>query len=573
MAQSSYQKFPSLQASFDTVNKKFVDVSIPSGMGKVDLSQSQVSVNILSSIPSGTAANAALPTPPVFEQQYRIKNSAIANGNELVVNADMSPNTQACLVRHAELRSARLGIIESIRNVDLLRNMRNVYLKNAHDQEQERNRTNNATQKEYYTSSGHLEKTAIGSDFSRNRVRGSDLLIDLKDIFNYCNNKCYDTDKNGELSIHMEMNFPSLDAETKQKSNTTWIARNVNGATEVAGVATSKNADLDVKSVPSATAAQPGEAANVALNLGTKFRTSGQYADLRDSPYFVGQEVFIKASCLIQPDGNGATSVVATGVISKIERALAASTGTGLTGGTEAPASDALDLTVTFSTAGGMVIPASGDNAKTRRIAQFKLEIASGAIGNAVLAATGTQVFDIQNVELVAAMDSQAKEQSPYSFTTYHVEEDQFSETAQQLNRNYDIPANTRNVYVMFGRASQPHCNLSVCPTLTSYRFAVDNEDILGRAVNYDSPLHKELINQVFTNSADRIHSMEGVAFANQASVASANSSGHGITMLALPVELKNVVQKLSVELQGSGAGGKGLGGRLYFFYERIKSV
>jgi len=173
----------------------------------------------------------------------------------------------------------------------------------------------------------------------------------------------------------------------------------------------------------------------------------------------------------------------------------------------------------------------------------------------------------------VAAMDSQASEQSPYSFSTYHVEEDQFSETAQQLNRNYDIPANTRNVYVMFGRASQPHCNLSVCPTLTSYRFAVDNEDVLGRSVNYDSPLHKELINQVFTNSADRIHNMEAKAFANQASVASANSSGHGITMLALPVELKNVVQKLSVELQGSGAGGKGLGGRLYFFYERIKSV
>jgi len=182
-------------------------------------------------------------------------------------------------------------------------------------------------------------------------------------------------------------------------------------------------------------------------------------------------------------------------------------------------------------------------------------------------------VFDMQSVELVAAMDSQAKEQSPYSFSTYHVEEDQFAETAQQLNRNYDIPANTRNIYVMFGRASQPHSNLSVCPTLNSYRFAVDNEDILGRAVNHNSPLHKELINQVFTNSADRIHSMEEIAFANQTSFASGNSAGHQITMLALPVELKNVVQKLSVELQGSGAGGKGLGGRLYFFYERIKAV
>ena len=81
-------------------------------------------------------------------------------------------------------------------------------------------------------------------------------------------------------------------------------------------------ADLDVKSVPSATANQPGEAANADLNLGTKFRTSGQYADLRDSPFFVGQEVFIKAACAIQPDNNGDTQVVATGVISKIERAL-----------------------------------------------------------------------------------------------------------------------------------------------------------------------------------------------------------------------------------------------------------
>lgn len=569
------QKFRALQGSFNFTDKKFVDVSIPSGIGKVDLSKTDLVVKFDVATAS-TGGLAADPNPPVLDTLIRVKRTGISD--------NIGNPSSAALVRHCELRSQRLGVIESIRNVDLLRNTFKMYAEDDEDRERSFKRTHNYGQKKFHNSNGVLDGVGKGNERSRNRTK--DVAIPLHELFEYCKNPAYDTDKDGELFVHCEMNFPSVDVQQTNDDNAVFtndgnagnrgnqgydFAR-ARGGNQVLGVDSEDDAhmkNIDLRSLPSSVPANPGSVTAGAARLGAVYRTLAQYPDMRDCPFFVNQAVFIKVQSSTTPANAAQALIELEGVIRRIEKANAASVGTNLT--TPSAASDAVDLTIDF--VGGVNGPQVPDG---RLVTSVTIELATGA-QNAAGNVGSNNSIAINDVELQVVIDPDNSAPSPYPFVTYLAEEDNYP-VAQNFNRNYDIPAGTRNVYILF----TPQNSVSVENNLGSYRLTIDNEDVYGRVVNYNSTLHRDLVNQVFTNRGNRIKSLDQKVFNNRTSLmgGKAGATGHGgvqgseVRVIALPCPIKNDVQKLGVELKGFNNVGAGadLGGRHVVYYERLVS-
>lgn len=598
------QKFRALQSSFDAT-KKMVDIVIPQGIGKVDLSKSSLVVKVDVSAVSSDAGNQALAVPPNFDTLLRIKSTGV---DETAFLSGISPHSMAALVKHAELRSAKLGVIESIRNVDLLRNSLASYKKSYVDVEREFSRSNNASLKSFYNNNGILDAVGRGQESSKERTK--DLVIPLHELFEYCRNPAYDSNKNGDLTIHAEMRFDVIDAVSTRTSNRDFtidggaaaarandpaapnagikgdFAR-ANGGTQVLGLDsnnTSHYKNIQINSVRADDAAAAGTTGGAQRRLGTVYRTDAQYADLRSCPWFVGQEVFVKTTTLLTAGGGAAAQVSAGAVIRRIERANAPSAGTGLTGAganAPSPASDALDLTLEFNTAGGAG-DAQGINMPINTTIQsIQIEVAGGA-QNADTETNPTLTVAINDVEAVVTVDDGNSAPSPYSYISYSSEEDIYTPLAN-FRRNYDIPSNTRNIFVLFQPAATSS-SISQSANLNSYRVTINNEDIFGREVNYRSALHHELVSQAFINSGDRIKSVDERAFNSVASLLGGKTfalnhgsdRGKELKMLCFPCPLSGDVQKLGLELNGftdaNPPVAADLTGRHVIYYERLMS-
>jgi hypothetical protein len=168
-------------------------------------------------------------------------------------------------------------------------------------------------------------------------------------------------------------------------------------------------------------------------------------------------------------------------------------------------------------------------------------------------------------------MNSQNKPQSPYAYTTYHTEEDQHNGGESQFRRVYDIPEGTRNVYVAFTPGKFTSGGTANEARLQSFRFSINNEDVLGREVPMYSPLYYELINQVHVNKGVRLKSLDSKTFAPLSSVGRGNSNGTELQVLSCPVPISNQVQKLGLELNTGAVGGLPATHVLYF--ERLKAM
>jgi len=283
----------------------------------------------------------------------------------------------------------------------------------------------------------------------------------------------------------------------------------------------------------------------------------------------VNQAVFIKVQSSTTPANAPQGLITLEGVIRRIEKANGVSVGTNLT--TPSPASDAVDLTIAFvGGANGPAIP------NGRLITSVTIELAAGA-QNAAGNVGSNDSIAINDVELQVVIDPDNSAPSPYPFVTYMAEEDNYP-ASQNFNRNYDIPAGTRNVYILF----TPQNSVSRENNLGSYRLTIDNEDVYGRVVNYNSALHRDLINQVFTNRGDRVKSLDQKVFNNRTSRGGrkGGATNHGgpqgseVRVIALPCPIKNDVQKLGVELAGFDNTGapSNLAGRHVVYYERLVS-
>ena len=286
-------------------------------------------------------------------------------------------------------------------------------------------------------------------------------------------------------------------------------------------------------------------------------------------------ECFIKVESKLTANNAVQALVEVAGVIRNIQRANAPSAGTGLNAGVMSQASDALDLTIEFvaTDVGGPAITA------LCTITKIQIELLTGASDVAGDAAVAAPTLAINDVEAQVVVDPNNKSQSPYTYVSYSSEEDVYSPLAN-FQRNYDIPPNTRNIFVFFGEATTNR-SISVSPHLGSYRLTIDNEDVFGRVVNYSSALHRELLSQTFINSGDRVKSIQERGYFNVASKLGGkagatnhqNDNGTVLKAIMCPVPMSPVVQKLGLELNGfnDGTGAdENLTGRHVVYFERL---
>jgi hypothetical protein len=197
---NSYIKISANQQQFsDTLN--LVDFVIPEGM-VVDLSESKLLVNV---VPSITQPTAGLPgddgRPCAFEVGYQVEDGTAK---------DLAPPTPAVLVREAFMKGSRVGQIENLRRVDVLRTGLAQYQK---DIDEKRSNWKNclkpvaaglparASCNVNYVNTGTTLSTAISS---------SDISIPLNEVFDVANSEAYSTDKYGQTHIHFRMNFNHL---------------------------------------------------------------------------------------------------------------------------------------------------------------------------------------------------------------------------------------------------------------------------------------------------------------------------------------------------------------------------
>ena len=112
--------------------------------------------------------------------------------------------------------------------------------------------------------------------------------------------------------------------------------------------------------------------------------------------------------------------------------------------------------------------------------------------------------ISINNIEAAVVVNNEGKGQG-LNYSTFSSQDDTYDATIQNLNRNYEIPANTKNIYIMFNSGGNIVSNDA---NLDHYRITLDGEEITNRKVRVLSPLHYELLNQVFLNNGEAIHNL-----------------------------------------------------------------
>lgn len=561
-------KLPSLQASFDTSgSKNLVDIEIPRGMGKVDLSRTSLVVNVEAK--ADPLATAGFALPGITNSFLDVKNAA---GNPGGNRADNRPlYSTACAIRNASMYSAQKGKIEDVREVQSLKGGLAVYLKNAEDVNSEKGHAVVDRPKVSFPAENQQELTGIGNDRSRNK--SMDLVIKLSEVFDACQNPSYDT-SNDSLKFHFEFHFDRFDNAQHIESN----ALATNGFFGIAGNFThARNEpegffhyEIDVPA-----GSQGQNATGAAVGLTDPLVTTASYPDLRYSPFYVGQQIcyFANASDDGTAGANSVDCVTATG------DAFAFNTITAISYHQN---TDKLALTLSNDNVlllpnakqirtdnKGAAVQRSGNPAVGGvRIALDLVSAANNGVGanNQQYVRLTNRGVDINSVELAVQIDPDGESPSPFVYATYLSERDSYAPRLQ-LVRNYQIPPNCRNVYVFFS----PNDRESNDPHLESYRIAIDNVDIVGRRVNLFSPLDTDLKTSAISNSGERLRNLEEKTFNLYASSHNNLDIGFSIDTIMFPVPLKpNQTQQLSLDIKA--ADGQLLSGEHIIYYECLKS-
>jgi len=519
----SFIKLPANQASFDigaNAAKRNVDIDLPAG-AVYDLTKSYVNVKLETTLTNAEAPASGVGVVNVFNT---LSNGT---GNEASLHY---PNT-AALVKNAQLISNSKGGLESIRDVQTLRSAQAAYDFNLAEQNDDKGKLAHFELNNMYHIHPQNEINKVGSEKSVNGDH--DVKIPLSRIFNMCKvAEAYDTSNSayGSTKIHLELNSQRLgNAEDSTADFATKTLLNVTGAEKIQDMA-----DLD-------------NAANAGATVIDKLISKAAYSSLDSIPFFVSQHVKI-----------GATSTNASGapvahdcLITNIKRAKVDDRG-GLPDAVLA--ADVLEITI------DPALPAIEGTKKYSAIAM--VPTASNNLDNQV----------IKSVELVAYVNKSDKPPANYTYTTYMSEADSYP-VGNTASRLYTIPAGCKNVIICPGNPSAGA--RSDDANLERYRLAIDNRELTPRAVRINSAMHYDLINQVYKNNGESVHSYLQKAFNVVAGTARTDPGANPAVgcfqqnIIACPVPFKAVPQQLQLDLEA--ASGQDLNGNLIVYFEVVK--
>jgi len=253
-------KIPSNQGSFDTSgNKNLVDITLPAGLGVVNLEKSFVNVN--------------------FEV-----NQKYDNDGEAVLPGLVTVNTKAaltgvgdssCLVRNCSAISANKGKIEDVRRADCIRYNLSLYEKGEADRKDNINKVNGVNPEALFKDFNYGALVKEGNFKSTQKAH--DVRIPLKSVFGFCKTENYDTDAHGATRFHFEMNFDKCATSEFYANDAKY------------------NLGYDLGAAPTAYEKMDDQGAVPATGIAT-VTTVNEYADLQYSPWFVGQLVKVTST-------------------------------------------------------------------------------------------------------------------------------------------------------------------------------------------------------------------------------------------------------------------------------------
>ena len=419
--------------------------------------------------------------------------------------------SNAVLVKNASAFSQSAGKLEDLRRVDVLRHNLAYYKKNYEEQNDDIDGINCMNYRQFYKAQNYNEVNAFGDVASRNSNK--DVRIPLKDVFNFCRTENYDLSKYGNTKLHFEMNF--------DKCNVGITFDNGYNNNELRGGG--GNGDEFNKMDDQAGVGAAGSKILTSLNA---------YNDKVDSPFFVGQVVDVAFTGSV----SGAGTSVKRRIV-KIERNLA--------GGN-------YKLLITLDDV---------------FLAQAQ-DYTGITLGNAANGGDQTNTFTINKCELVAYVNNDPEPQPKLVYSTFIAQEDSYP-VALTSHRNYMIPPNTKNVYVIFSKTIH-----SEEENLDSYRITVDGEQVVNRSIKVGSPIEQDLVSQVFMNNGEAVHDLARLGldiFGTRGAATDQRSSADNpeIQLIMFPVKYKGVGQILNLELEA--AAGQTLRGNHIVYSEVVR--
>ena len=494
-------KIRAAQAVFDTSgNTNNVDFYINENSGVINLSESHINISVRVNQDSADAIPnkiAALTTSDsgVYDSHLRLQDKADNSRNSLV-----SQET-GCWVRHAEMICKR-GKVESIRDNDVLRVNRAVYLKDLEEQRTSIQGYTSAVDGcgDSVTAKSMNEIVKIGQVPSRKR--DVDIKIPLKSIYNIADAKDgqgnsinWDTSSGayGRTQMHLQLNLDKMVAQEGFFNNNTRARfQKLVGASAVA------YETMDDQTYDAA-------GSNVAGQMRFVI-TSAVYDAIEQSPFYNGMKLHVTAG-----GGSGPAINPLNAIISSIEHQA--------------------DKKLKLNFGNDLVTGGTGGQTHTGiRVVGISPDASS---------------VTVNSLELVAKLVQEDAPAEEIEYTTFVTENDTFPVAQTRVARNYLIESNCRNVFMAFAEV------IYSAEPLTDYRITIDNKDVTNRAVQLHSPLHRDLIGQTFKNEGKIVKSMREKL---QTDAAAATDQGTRVFLVAVPVPLLDRPQRLGVELNYSGA-------------------
>ena len=244
-------KITSRQNQVITSNKNLVDFDLPSGT--YDLSKSYVNLNV--SLDSYDPANISL--------------LSLARNTE----AQLESNTD--FIKNVSLKSQTNGVIENIRNVNILKKNQKLYEESGSKclSSQIISKMGSVKDLNNLASSPYRVIEKLGTVKSKDKSH--DHIIRLKELMNFCKNSYYDSSEKGDLRLHLEIETTGFDTVQALKGDDTiWVKKSQGTDTYGAMVDVTGVGDITV------------------------LTTKRSYFNLDESPFYVGQELVITSTVI-----------------------------------------------------------------------------------------------------------------------------------------------------------------------------------------------------------------------------------------------------------------------------------
>lgn len=485
-------KLNSLQSGAFSSTKNLLDFDLPSGR-QYDLRNSYV--NLVASMEQVDVNSAT--GEGVYNYQFKWVDSAGTQHN--------LPLPNVSLVKNARMTSDRVPILEDIRRVDVLRTQINQYAKNMDDEAGigYRKLFQNLPQGNIKVGAG-LELQRQGE--LKSSVRDLNIQIPLKDIFELGNTDTLPCDKLGSCRVHLEMNFDKLAVEQLQGAGS---------RTASAGAEFGKTYYTEFE-----------DSAVAGGDFGTTepLKTKMSYADIKNSPFYVGQKLTCSGSKRAGGVVSGAVSVET--IITSITRITTA-------GADEGKLSVVLADRITNNGATEDVVDVICDGVDADSLTLTFLE-----------------------AELVLEEKGSMEKMDELVYSTYTSEEDSASGNTA-FSRLYSLEPEAFNVLLAVPNKADIICGNDGGNRVESYRLMNDNVFLTDRPVEPEEPLYYDRTSMWFLNQGLPLRNLEDAIEHTTGQYDDRLTGTEPVVFMGNPLPITAQRKQLQVSIDGNaGAGG-----------------